>query len=319
MDLDPTYFAFAISEYEPLKRDFFVEGECSFSNYTSISQGEVGDCWLLAPLAALSKSRELRTVLMGNFGINPEQQTYTVGLFKGGQRVPVQINGELYYIPKKGTAKGDLLFAGQQQFLPEKASLPLESLWFAFIEKAVAKAFGGYHLLDGGDPGPDAKQAAMGFGLLTGMPVLTIVIDARTDFKGLKDMLAQGAAIVFTTKANSLVSSERAMKSEPRGIDKSGFNLLEDHAYVVDYIGRDGSLKFYNPHGEFPKLKHNKAGQLTVAACVEFGARLDIVMPRAQATASTASAAAANKSSGGGKRRTRRRKALRMLLRSKKN
>jgi hypothetical protein len=31
--------------------------------------------------------------------------------------------------------------------------VPLESLWFAFIETAVAKAFGGYHLLDGGDPG----------------------------------------------------------------------------------------------------------------------------------------------------------------------
>lgn len=306
MDLDPKYFASAISEYQPLKRNFFVAEDCSFSNYSSISQGEVGDCWLLAPLAALSKSRQLRTVLMGNFGINPEQQTYAVGLFKSGERVPVEINGELYFIPKKGAFKSDLLFAGQQQFLPEKASVPLERLWFAFVEKAVAKVMGGYHMLDGGDPWPEAKQAAMGFSLLTGMPVMTITINAATDFKGsLKDMLTQGAAIVFTTKANSLVSSERAMKSEPRGVDKSGFNLLEDHAYVVDSIARDGSVKLYNPHGEFPKLKHNKAEQLTAAACVEFGARLDIVMPK------VAAAVVENKPSKTGGRKTRRRRRTR--------
>lgn len=280
MELEPTYFAEAIKNYKPELRDFFVAGRCSFSNYTSVSQGEVGDCWLLGPLCALSKSPLLRPVLAGNFSISEEKQSYAVKLFSDSAKT-VDISGTLFYIPKDEKAKADLLFAGQQQFLPEKATVPLESLWFCFIEKAVATFYGGYHLLDGGDPGTAAaKQADLGFRLLTGFPVKTIIIDATTDFKeSIKALLTAGAAIVFTTKANSeLAEATGLMKTEPLGEDKSGLNLLEDHVYVVDYISRDGTVKLYNPHGEFPKLKHNKAKDLSVSNAILYGKRLDIVI-----------------------------------------
>ena len=83
-------------------------------------------------------------------------------------------------------------------------------------------------------------------------------IDPQIDFKEtIKQLLLDGAAIVYTTKTNSEIQDGRIMKSEPSGKDYSGLNLLEDHAYIIDRINRDGTIKLYNPHGELNNLKHN--------------------------------------------------------------
>jgi hypothetical protein len=249
----------------------------------------------LAPISALARSTKLRTLLQNNFIIN--DRSYTIALYKDGLRVPVDVNGNLFFIPRDGEFKADLLFAGQQQFLPEKPIVSSNLLWFAFIEKAVALLYGGYHLLDGGDPGSaDSKQADLGFRLLTGKPVTTILIDQSTDFRGtIKKLLSEGASIVFTTKANNEISSDKSMKTEPSGKDSSGFNLLEDHAYVLDSISRDGSVKLYNPHGEFARLKQNISKILSENDARFFGKRLDILPV----------------GSNGGRRKTRRRKTRR--------
>jgi len=282
-ELNAEEFANAIENYNPQLRNFFNATPADFSNYTSITQGEVGDCWLLAPIAALSRSPQLRPILRRNFTINDEDETYTVTLYSGGRAKSITINGNLFMLPADDENKSDLLFAGQQQFLPEKATVKLSSTWFAFIEKAVAVMYEGYHLLDGGDPGSeDVKQADLGFKILTNKPVTTIMIDDETDFSGtILGYLRAGAAIVFTTKANSEITAERAMKSEPGGEDKSTFNLLEDHAYVLDSIARDGSVQLYNPHGEISKIKEqNKALKLSEEDARYFGKRLDILPGR---------------------------------------
>ena len=275
--LDNVVFADAIENYKPQLRDFFSKDSVTFSNYTNVSQGEVGDCWLLAPISALARSTRLRKILQNNFVIN--DRGYTITVYKDGVKTPIHVNGNLFFIPRDGDYKADLLFAGQQQFLPEKSLVSANLLWFAFIEKAVAILYGGYHLLDGGDPGSvDSKQADLGFKILTGLPVTTILIDQTTDFKGkIKTFLSEGASIVFTTKANNEVSSDKSMKTEPNGEDNSGLNLLEDHAYVVDSISRDGSVKLYNPHGEFARLKQNISKVLTENDARFFGKRLDII------------------------------------------
>ena len=279
-ELDPTEFANAIANYNPELRDFFSATAADFANYTSITQGEVGDCWLLAPIAALSRSPQLRQILRRNFTINDEDETYTIKLYSAGKAKSVDINGNLYILPADGRNKSDLLFAGQQQFLPEKATVKLASTWFAFIEKAVAVMVEGYHSLDGGDPDSDtAKQADLGFKILTNKPVTTYMIDDETDFSGkIAALLRAGAAIVFTTKANTEIADERAMKIAPDKEDSSGFNLLEDHAYVVDSISRDGSVQLYNPHGEIPKIRdQNRAAKLSEEDARYFGKRLDIL------------------------------------------
>jgi hypothetical protein len=362
LELDPQAFAATIEKYNPQIRDFYCEGKKDFSNYDSVSQGEQGDCWLLAPIAALSRSSQLRRLLQDNFTINTENKTYDITLFERTESKVFTVDGSLLYLPATAGFKSDLLFAGQQQFIPEKAKPVLKSLWFSFIEKAVALKLGGYHMLDGGDPkSPDAKQASLGFSILTGRPVTTIMIDETTDFASvIRPLLASGAAIVYTTKSNAEiraastatgaatataaaagaaastsggasapepalaspnasapepvlaspnVSANTHTKEEDKAItiknspeddgDKSGLNLLEDHAYVIDTISRSGVVQLYNPHGEFTKIKaQNKAMPLTQENAVFFGKRLDIIP-----------------FSGGGFRRTKRRAVLRKTRR----
>jgi hypothetical protein len=216
--LEPTVFAETIEKNHPTVRDFFCEGKKDFSNYDSLSQGEIGDCWLLAPMAALAKSSKLRGLLQDNFTINSAERTYSIKLYDGPVGSSFNVDGRLLYLPATEDYKSDLLFAGQQQFIPEKSKLAFKSLWFAFIEKAVAAKLGGYHNLDGGDPNsPDVKQANLGFSLLTGKTANTILIDSTTDFSTtIRDLLAGGAAIVYTTKSNEeIVASYGPSSNKP--------------------------------------------------------------------------------------------------------
>jgi len=124
--LDPVKFADAIEKYNPELRNFFSAEPADFSNYTSVSQGEVGDCWLLAPMAALSRSERLRPLLQRNFTIN-DDETYTITVYLNGEANGKNINGNLYILPRAGRYRADLLFAGQQQFLPDRATVNLDS------------------------------------------------------------------------------------------------------------------------------------------------------------------------------------------------
>jgi hypothetical protein len=278
--LDPIIFEEIIKSSNPIMKDFFCNGKIKFANYDSITQGEIGDCWLLAPMCAIARSHNLRLLLERNFEINADR-TYNVTLYDNYSPIKININGNLFFLPAQPHYKADLLFAGQQQFLPEK-KISFTSIWFAFIEKAAALLRGGYHLLDGGDPGTaDEKQADLGFAILTGKKVNTFNIDSidpKIDFKEtIKQLLLDGAAIVYTTKTNSEIQDGRKMKSEPSGTDYSGLNLLEDHAYIIDRINRDGTIKLYNPHGELNNLKHNIAYILSPEDAIFFGKRLDIL------------------------------------------
>ena len=290
--LDPKEFKNAIENYKPQIRDFFAKGSAHFSNYTHITQGEVGDCWLLAPIAAIARSPMLRTILEHNF-ITNKNNTYTITVYDAhGNPKSIDINGKLVYIPKDGEFKADLLFAGQQQFLPEMTNVPLKLSWFAFLEKAVAIMYGGYEHLDGGDPdSSDVKQAALGFMNITGKKATTIMIDGTTDFKTVKHMLDKGAAIVYTSKTNKELPKGKKLKKTPESRDSSKYNLLEDHAYVVESISDEGVVTLYNPHGH---LKHNIAKPMPNNVAVLFGKRLDILM-----------------SKSGEKRKTRKRSTLR--------
>jgi hypothetical protein len=278
--LDPKVFKSAIKNYSPVLRDFFSFQACTFSNYTSISQGEIGDCWLLAPLAAISRSRLLRHILISNFTIN-SNNTYTVRLYNDVDApIDIIINGKLFYLPQQEIYPSDFLFAGQQHYYPELNNIPLEMIWYAFIEKAASLLYGGYHLLDGGDPAkPGSKQPDLGFLHLTGKHVETIIIGTNTDFAGkIKNILDAGAAIVYTTKTNKELPIKRKVKKTPDGVDKSGYNLLEDHAYVLDSITTEGYINLYNPHGEFAHLAINKAIPMPLSEAIFFGKRLDILI-----------------------------------------
>jgi hypothetical protein len=277
--LDSVVFKDAIENYNPKIKDFFNAELPSFSNYREISQGEIGDCWFLSALAALSKSSTLREILRRNFAINPDTKQFIIKLYAEEERTVV-IDGRLIYIPKIQGYKSDLLFAGQQHFLPEKRKIPLELTWYAFFEKAMATLYGGYQFLDGGDPeSSETKEASEGFLRLTGMKAFTLSIDESIPISEVKKYLDAGSAMVYSTKTNKEVNLEKKMKETPDGLDMSEYNLLEDHAYVIDSISDTGDVQLYNPHGEFGTLKvQNTAKLLPLAAFIYFGKRIDAVI-----------------------------------------
>lgn len=278
--LNKKYFKNTLNSYNIQVRDFFNKVTPDFSNYKQITQGEIGDCWLLGPICAMSKSTILRNYFKEHFLIN-DDRTYTIKCFNlQNIKENIKINGELYYLPAEDEYKADLLFAGQQQYIPENPYVTNELIWASLIEKAVAFMLGGYHSLDGGDPGTrDVKNADLGFYILTGNNVNTVMIDNTININLLKELLEKGAAITYTTKDNKNIKGKNKMKRTPTGVDKSGYNLLEDHVYMVDTISYDGTLSLYNPHGEEIHLSHNIAKLLPLDILIMYGQRFDILLP----------------------------------------
>ena len=270
---DPLFLE-ATETYDLALIDLFRENTPTFSNYRSLSEGEVGDCWFLAPLASLSKSTIHRQLLQDNFQIHTDSRTYSIRLYTPGP-IDIEITGELWHLKADEKNESDLLFSGQQQNLTEKLDrITNTHIWPCLFEKAAAKMLGGYQALDGGD-GPLAKQASDGFRILTEKPVRTILIDEHLSLEDIREELNRGAAVVFTTRLNDEVRP--TMKEDTKQDDPSGVNLLHDHAYVVDAITRRSIVTLYNPHGESSKLQHNIAKPLSFQDILTFGLRFDIL------------------------------------------
>ncbi|XP_076262784.1 calpain-A-like [Rhynchophorus ferrugineus] len=105
-----------------------------------IQQGELGDCWLVAAIVTLSQHPKLleRVVPMDQ----PYNKDYA-GIFrfrfwKHGGWVEVVVDDRL------------LIKGGQEKFARSTKSC---EYWIALVEKAYAKLYGSYKMLEGGDPG----------------------------------------------------------------------------------------------------------------------------------------------------------------------
>jgi hypothetical protein len=140
----------------------------------------LGDCWLLASLAALAHTQpQVLEQAVTDHG----DGSYTVRLFRSGESTPdeVRVSGAL---PR--TADGRDAYAQRQD--------PAE-LWVGIIEKAFASWMGGYGRLDGGIPG-DALTA------LTGEETSTVDGGAGDMGEQLRDGAASGAPMVAASAAH---------------------------------------------------------------------------------------------------------------------
>lgn len=140
----------------------------------------LGDCWLLASLAALAHTRPQ---VLEDAVTDHGDGTYTVRLFRVGESTPdaVRVSGAL---PQ--TANGRDAYSQRQD--------PAE-LWVGIIEKAFASWMGGYGKLDGGIPG-DALTA------LTGEQTTTVTGRDAGLGEQLRDGAAAGAPMVAASAAH---------------------------------------------------------------------------------------------------------------------
>ena len=128
-------------------------------NATDVAQGALGDCWLLAAVAALAEFPDALRKIFIDREVNPRGM-YTLRLFNAAKgrfetiqvddRMPVKIDYENIVL-QNSSKKKELLFL--------KASD--NELWTALLQKAFAKFFGGYAQLDGG-------LAVVAWNILTG-------------------------------------------------------------------------------------------------------------------------------------------------------
>eukprot|EP00930_Biecheleria_cincta_P080550 TRINITY_DN6889_c0_g1_i2.p1 TRINITY_DN6889_c0_g1~~TRINITY_DN6889_c0_g1_i2.p1 ORF type:complete len:1395 (+),score=236.57 TRINITY_DN6889_c0_g1_i2:28-4185(+) len=104
---------------------------------TDIQQGALGDCWLLAALAALAEQPNRVKQLFGDCEYN-ELGVYEVNCFKNGRPTTVVVDDLFPCSPSTGK--------------PCYAHSEGGELWVLLVEKAWAKMHGSYEQIEGGMP-----------------------------------------------------------------------------------------------------------------------------------------------------------------------
>ncbi|KAF1754273.1 hypothetical protein GCK72_020833 [Caenorhabditis remanei] len=165
-------------------------------------QGNIGDCWLIAPLMTIARRQKLLEWILPPNDYSLKHGIFLVRLFFHGEWNMVVVDGHL-----PCNELGDIEFA--KMFYTE--------LWGCIIEKAVAKMLGGYHKLDGGSP-------ISAFKCLTGSSSMIIKLSKKTDldllWKKLKEFQCHGFLMT--------VDSEHEFENEKQ---KTG--LESNHAYSI--------------------------------------------------------------------------------------
>jgi hypothetical protein len=214
-----------------------------------VQQGRMGDCHLLAPLAALASTPQGRALLRGaiveNRNDKGEVVSWTVTLHKPEPHllwkttfrdVSVTVDGP--YVVGHAVPRGE---NGQSE------------VWPAIMEKAYAQYAGGYDKIANGGRPTDA------IAVLTGQEATYHSLGwlgrwlGGYDGDDLRADLANGKIVVLSTRAVFEGQGRPGAANGRAAPDAHG--LIEDHAYfVTGTTERDGRLfvKMGNPWGADP-------------------------------------------------------------------
>ena len=206
------------------------EGDADEVGPKDVQQMAVGDCWVMAPAAALASTRDGRALIKNAIAENKDDKgvvtSYTVTLHRPeehwwGAKTFSEVKITVDAVYAYGHAQARL--AGNDH-----------EVWPVVLEKAFAEYLGGYNKLHQG------ASAARAMELLTGKEAETIRFGWMTSYgpERLTSDLAAGKLVVFDTKP---------------GLDENGpYRLLEHHAYeAAGTVMVDGNLcvALHNPWG----------------------------------------------------------------------
>lgn len=194
-------------EYGEVKGDVFVQPKWwefwkdAKPNSDEISQGGVGDCFLLASLAAIAVKDP--DTLKKMIRQHKRTQATWVSFYDNGKPALVGPVDNLFPIYKKGTKQGDKDLGGQSAFA-QTIGGPPPPKWPLIIEKAYTIKFrkGSYGDLNSGGHPSHAMTA------ITGRPSHWFVVDPKEpqfktelDFSEILKWDTNGQPIVIGTKA----------------------------------------------------------------------------------------------------------------------
>ena len=202
-------------EFEKKNGALFKKGDGDGSDiqYDDIKQQQIGDCYLMASLAALAKNNpELIRQMIKDNG----NGTYTVRFFEDGKPVFITVDSD---VPVQKTLC----------FSKEKGGISSDDgeLWPSIVEKAYAKWQGGYEKIGQGKP------AAAGLDAITGIPATVIPVGGSQNIRdSVMQAYQSGDPIVVSTLQS------------PKNSD-----VIGNHGLMVQKIEGD-TIYLYNPWGQ---------------------------------------------------------------------
>ncbi|MDF3026572.1 MAG: Calpain family cysteine protease [Fluviicola sp.] len=219
-----------------------------------VTQGEMGDCWLIAPMMAMTMSNYWNSHIASLIRQNGQDydvklgNTVNINSGMGAQTQMVTISG---WIPAVdvGTGQKEFLYAQQQLGLPAKISGGTPTpVWPSLLEKAAAKSYGG-----GSYQGLDDKDANIGFQLLGHTQPQTLIPPGAGTQPYANMILAVGsdAAATATTKKVTASSETLSTDASDDALMNAAFlGLIEDHVYIILPASSVQNLVLKNPHGK---------------------------------------------------------------------
>jgi len=220
------------AEYTEIKGAPFIQGAKDTTDIQAndVSQGQLGDCYFIASLAALAHTNP---ELIRNRIKDNGDGTYTVSFNEGGD---VIVDGKF---PTKG---GDVQFAGKGDEDEKKGS----ELWVMLVEKAWAKIKGGYELIRGSKvrmTSTDAMESFAGGDTLSKNPS---TMNDDEMFKVLGEAVDNKWAATIGVKNVTNPDEIKAVKDS---------GLVPNHAYaILDVDVKNKTITVYNPWGDEYKV-----------------------------------------------------------------
>ena len=212
------------------KGPLFVDGVKA----EDVKQGQIGNCYFPAAMAALAKTdpdaiqRMIKSNGDGTYTVTFKEMDYATGRFKD---VAVKVDGDLYVrsygAPLYGSSSGD-------------TSADRMELWFPLIEKAYAAWHGSYNDIGNGGFSSDVLQAVLGKEGRD-MTVSTSPSTVERTWTQIK----RGVDNKWPVAAGTHGDSQEALYTNT--------GVYADHAYsVIGYEERGGEryVQLRNPWGE---------------------------------------------------------------------
>jgi len=199
-----------------------------------VKQGQIGNCYFPAAMAALAKSdpdaiqRMIKSNGDGTYTVTFKEMDYATGRFKN---VDVKVDGDLYVrsygAPLYGSSNGD-------------GSAERMELWYPLIEKAYAAWHGSYNDIGDGGFSSDVLQAVLG------RPGRDMTVStAPTTMERTWAQIKRGVDASWPIAAGTHGSSTDGLYTNT--------GVYADHAYsVIGYEERNGEryVQLRNPWGE---------------------------------------------------------------------
>lgn len=210
-----------------------------------VSQGQIGDCFLLAPIISLLNSDGGDDFIRENVRWDDDKGGFWVTLYSGGKPEEIFVK--------------DVYGQGAKQKDWEWWILSGDKPSIAALYESAYREMHSYSDLDDGGTSSKAME------LITGKSVTEI---ANLDYSGLSSSEYQGLRDVIDDGGQVTLSSPRSGEHQISVTDAAGntrdVEIVNQHSYVVTRIDADGSVWLRNPWG--PGNSADGGGEFRVSA-----------------------------------------------------